>query len=339
MHVDLRLLRQAQALVEHGSFSRAADALNVSQPALSRGIKELEDRVGLSLFNRGRPRVEPTDFGLVFMQHAADLLARAGDLEREVALAKGLQTGEVALGLGPYVAEVLAPVCAARFVASYPAVRLRITMDSPADLARMLRARTVDIVVADAGILGEGEDIEVLAKLAPLPAFLVTRAGHPLAHDAPVEFADAFAFPFAQVVMLPPRVLKPILALRQSKRKHGASAPPPFPAVECPTLRLAASIVAGSDAFTFATLGMVRPELEQRLIVPVIHEPWMYAQWSVVRLRKRTLSAAMTTLVDGIQRAHDAVERDEAVLRKRWWTGAVAGGRPPKRGTRAPPAQ
>ena len=100
MSIDLRLLRHAQALAEHGSFSRAAEALDIAQPSLSRGIKELETRVGLPLFIRSRSGHEPTDFGRVFLQHAAEVLSQVGDLEREVALAKGLGTGEVAVGLG-----------------------------------------------------------------------------------------------------------------------------------------------------------------------------------------------------------------------------------------------
>ena len=98
MQIDFRLLRQAQALAEHGSFSRAAEALNIAQPSLSRGIKELEARVGMPLFERRRSGHQPTDFGRVFLDHAAQLLAGVGDLEQEVARAKGLVTGELAVG-------------------------------------------------------------------------------------------------------------------------------------------------------------------------------------------------------------------------------------------------
>ena len=70
MSIDLRLLRQAQALAEHGSFRRAAESLKIAQPSLSRGIKELEAIVGMPLFTRSRTGHEPTDFGRVFLQHA-----------------------------------------------------------------------------------------------------------------------------------------------------------------------------------------------------------------------------------------------------------------------------
>jgi DNA-binding transcriptional LysR family regulator len=310
MQVDLRLLKQAMALVENGSFSRAADALGVSQPTLSRSIKELEERVGLALFNRDRSGIAPTDFGQVFMEHARDLLARATDLEREVALAKGLQSGEVGLGLGAHVVEALGPQCAARFAAAYPAVRLRIVSDSPAAVARALRARTVDIAVADASALDE-DDLEVLLKLPPIDGYVIVRTGHPLCGKSPVQMSAMLDYPYAQVVMLPPRMLRPILSARTGR---GAKPRPPFPAIECPSVRLATNIVAGSEAFTFATLSMIREELEGGRVVPLFREPWMRTEWNIVRLRKRSLSPAMAALVEELKRTHAEVRLTESSL-------------------------
>jgi DNA-binding transcriptional LysR family regulator len=325
MKIKLHLLRQAQALVAHGNFSRAAAALNLSQPALSRGIRELEDQVGLQLFLRSRSGLELSDFGRVFMQHAADLLLGAEDLEREVALARGLATGEISVGLGPYGMATLAPICAPAFAAAHPGVRLRILADSPSMLGRLVRLRTLDLAVAEASILESDEDLEVVARLHPLPGYLVVRAGHPLTRGARVGFADALAYPFAQVVMLPPRVLKPILASRQVATPASAGPLMPFPAIECPTLSLATDIVAKSDAFTFTNLGMVRAELERGEIVAVLHEPWMHSSWAVVRLRKRTMSPAMTAFVEQLQLANREVAREEERLRGLWYRPAGAG--------------
>jgi hypothetical protein len=93
----------------------------------------------------------------------------------------------------------------------------------------------------------------------------------------------------------------------------------PFPAVECPTLRLAIDVVASSDAFTLATLGMVRAELEQRRVVPLLHEPWMHSEWAIVRLRKRTMSPAMTAFVEELERTNRKVLGEEERLRERWY--------------------
>ncbi len=324
MKVKLHLLRQAQALAAHGSFSRAAEALSLSQPALSHGVKELEAQVGLQLFIRSRTGIELTDFGRVFMQHAEELVSGAADLEREVALAKGLATGEISVGVGPYVLEALAPICVPAFAAAHPGVRLRVLMDSPAVLARFVRTRAVDLGVAEVSVLENDDNLEVVARLTPLPGYVVVRTGHPLTKKTQVNIADVLDHPFAQVVMLPPRVLKPILASRRLATARPGTPRPPFPAVESPTVRLATRIVATSNAFTFATLGMVRAELESGQVTPVLQEPWMRSEWVVARLRKRTMSPAMSAFVEELERAHAEVLRNEEQLRGRWYPRADA---------------
>ncbi len=261
----------------------------------------------------------------MFLQHAADVLAEVGDLEREVALAKGLGTGELSVGLGPYAAEVLGPICAARFAGAHPGVRLRSLLNDPAVMARSLRARSIDLGIAEASVLEGDDDLEVVARLAPLPGYVLVGAGHPLVAKAPVEFANVLDYPFAQVVMLPPRVFKPILEARRPPVRHAGPPAVPFPAIECPTLRFAVRIVANSSAFTFGSLGLVEAELASGQIVPLLQAPWMRAEWSVVRLRKRTLSPAMVAFVAEVQRAHSDVLREEASLKTRWFVPPGAG--------------
>jgi DNA-binding transcriptional LysR family regulator len=223
------------------------------------------------------------------------------------------------------VAEVLGPICAARFAAEHPGVRLRTTMNDPAVVARSLRARTVDLAIAEASVLEDDDAFEVIAELTPLAGFAVVRAGHPLAGRTNLNFAEVLDYPFAQVVMLPPRVMKPILAARRPPLLHEEPSPPPFPAIECPTIHFATRIVANTNAFTFASLGMVRAELERGQIVPLLEAQLIRVEWNIVRLRKRTASPAMDAFVEAVQRAHAEVLREEGLLRERWFASA---GRP-----------
>jgi DNA-binding transcriptional LysR family regulator len=192
-------------------------------------------------------------------------------------------------------------------------------MNDPAMVARLLRARTVDLAIAEASVLEDDDAFEVMTELTPLAGYVVVRAGHPLAERTSLKFHEVLDYPFAQVVMLPPRVLKPILAARRPPSVHGGASAPPFPSIECPTIHLATQIVARANAFTFATLGMVRAELERGQIVPLLEAPWIRSEWNIVRLRKRTKSPAMDTLVEGVQQTHAEVLREEALLRKRWF--------------------
>ena len=66
----LRHIRYLQAVVEHGNFTRAAEALHVSQPTLSQQIKQLEEMVGAQLLDRGGRMVRPTDAGAAYLEYA-----------------------------------------------------------------------------------------------------------------------------------------------------------------------------------------------------------------------------------------------------------------------------
>jgi len=75
--VELRHLRYFVAVAAHGSFNRAAGVLHLTQPALSRQVKDLEDELGVRLLARGKNAVTLTEAGELFYEDARDLLARA----------------------------------------------------------------------------------------------------------------------------------------------------------------------------------------------------------------------------------------------------------------------
>jgi LysR family cyn operon transcriptional activator len=315
MRFELRLLQYAQALAEHASFSRAAKALDIAQPSLSRGIMELESRVGAPLFHRSRLGNELTDFGRVFLQHAEEVLRSAKELERKVDQTKGLAAAEVSAALGPYVVDAIGARAAGLFSVASPDIRLRLMMTDPASVARAVRTRSVDLGLAEDTVISDADDFETLVTLPPLRGWILVRSEHPLAGRRGITVADVLDYPLAQVVMLPPRLLTPLLA---SRRRPAVGAAPPFPALECATVRMAIGAVTHSDAFTFGALGQVRPELESGAVVPLLQPPWLRSSWSIVRLRKRSVSPAMLALVAAFQRAHDAALQEDHELNERY---------------------
>jgi DNA-binding transcriptional LysR family regulator len=312
--IDLRLIRHAAALAEHGSFSRAADALGIAQPTLSRSIKDLESDVGLQLFTRQRHGIEPTDFGYLFLRQAAMVSAQVVDLEREVALAKGLHQDELAVGFGPYAAECLLPHTLPHFVSAHPTVRLRIQVDSLEVLGRALRQRTLDLVVGESTILDGEELIELVEPLSAVKGYLFARASHPLA-SRHVSLRDVLEYPLVQISRLPPRVLKPYL---DALGGTAAGTSRPVPAIDCPTVPLGVATVIGSDAVMLASLGMVRRELALRQIVPILHESWMHTSWSIMQLRYRSASPSAAAFLHALRAAHKATLAEEVKLEQRW---------------------
>src|SRR4051812_9190192 len=98
MSLNLHLLRLFAAVAKHGSFSRAAEALHISQPAVSKGVREFEAQVGGRLLERGPSGVTLTEAGQALMRHAAMLFGAERAAEKELAALRGLTRGSLSVG-------------------------------------------------------------------------------------------------------------------------------------------------------------------------------------------------------------------------------------------------
>lgn len=112
---DLRQFRHFVALAEHGHYARAAEAVNLSQPALSRSIQALEGQLGCTLVERGSRGVALTAHGRLVLEHARRLLAGHRALHNAVSQLANLDSGELCLGGGPFPAARLLPEALAGF--------------------------------------------------------------------------------------------------------------------------------------------------------------------------------------------------------------------------------
>jgi DNA-binding transcriptional LysR family regulator len=290
MALELQQLRQVLALAEHGSFVRAAAALHISQPALSRSIQNLERRFGSDLFVRSSSGAVPTDLGRLYIERARDVLRMADELDREAVSHGKLRTGRVAVGGGPFPADAVLGNAAARFIERYPGVSVKVQARDWDELAHQLRSRELDFFVAETSTLHREPDLEVTPLPADHPVYLVARAGHPLAGRGRVSIEDALEWPLATPGRVPPRLLDPLLAAHRAASKRIATARP-LPSIECNSLATVKRVVANSDAVTGTILSCISDELESGRFVLLTHEPWLHLQYGVTSLRGLPLTS------------------------------------------------
>ncbi|MEU8841147.1 transcriptional regulator CynR [Streptomyces roseus] len=151
MSLELRHLRYLLAVAEHGSFTRAAEELHVSQPTLSQQIKQLERTVGVQLLDRTGRAVRVTDAGATFVPYARRALQDLAAAERAVLDVADLSRGSLRLAMTPtFTAYLLGPL-AARFHARHPGITLNIREMTQGQLESGLLADTVDLGVAFQG--------------------------------------------------------------------------------------------------------------------------------------------------------------------------------------------
>ncbi len=288
MDIELRHLRHARALAEHGHFGRAASALGLTQPALSRSIGELERRVGTRLFDRNSSGIEPTDMGSLLLERAEELLARSTDLGRELESLQGRDAGRLWIGAGTYPAEMLVGDALAALLRQRAHTNVRVVVENVLNLMPLLRRRELDLVIGDSTQFVGDPEFQI-APLAPRQGYFVCRSGHPLLQRPSVRLTDVVAFPLVATSRLTPRLLGPIVAA--SRQLASASDLPAAPSVTCESVGMMKRIVAGSDTIAIMPLAAINVDGNPgRLAVLPLVEPWLKASFAIIRLARRTPS-------------------------------------------------
>jgi len=175
-----RQLRMVDALARHQSLTRAAVALGLTQPALTKMLRELEDLVGEPLFERHARGIRPTAVGQLVIRYAQGALAELRRLEDDLDLAGDpSQPAMVVVGALPIAAVGAMPEVIMRARAEYPHLQVRLVEGRMETLIGQLEAGEVDLVV---GRLYTPETPDALHREAfyAEPISLMARVGHPL---------------------------------------------------------------------------------------------------------------------------------------------------------------
>ena len=299
MALDARALRNVLTLAAHGNYRRAATALHVSQPALSRSVTSLEAALGVRLFDRSRRGVTPTSFGQVLIDRGGALIAGLDDIRHEIALMQGLETGELSIGAGMYPAEMSVGTAVGRMSASHPGLRISLRAEPWREVAAAVTAGQVDIAVVELSTL-EKEPRLVLDPLPRHPALFVCRPRHPLLAETSLSPERVFRYPFVGP-RLPLRVAKllvpvaPLLKVDPSSGDVMAS-------LHVESIALTKRIVAAGDAIAALPSALVAAELADGSLAALAwRPPWLQTNYGFVYPKDRTLSPAARAFVDEVR--------------------------------------
>ena len=183
--ISLRQLRFFTALADTGNFSRAAERIIVSQPALSAGIRQIEEHLGVRLFDRSTHHVSLTEAGAAFLPHALRLLKTADNAFVDMSDAASRGKAVVRIGAIPSAVPAVAEAVAqSRLEAADVCLHLS---DGKNDmLIESLRTGALDIVI---GVLGRAEDGIEATLIAEDEMLLVAPKDHPLATAASLPWS------------------------------------------------------------------------------------------------------------------------------------------------------
>jgi DNA-binding transcriptional LysR family regulator len=243
--MDVFKLRQLAVIIKCGSFSAAADALGISQPALSRNIRSLEKRLNVQLLERGRFGALPTQFGLSLARHADAIEAELRTASSEIAALKAAKTGHMCIGSGPSEATRLLPMALHRLQRRAPGIKVTVLYGLNEALIPMVKHGEADFALSSIPDRSSDPDLKHI-PLHEDSAAVIARPSHPL---------------FAQRTPLHARQLLDhqwVLARRQELERralddlfHQSALSPPEAAIETTSAVLMKTVVMQSDFLTF----------------------------------------------------------------------------------------
>jgi LysR family transcriptional regulator, low CO2-responsive transcriptional regulator len=184
--VTLRQLRIFAAAAQHLHFGRAAEQLNLTQPAVSIQLKELELEVGMPLFERMGRRTHLTAAGAELWGHVRDLLARLREADEAMESFRGGSAGQLQIA-ATTTAEYFAPHLLAQFRRAHPGLRIRLTVDNRRAVVRALADNTIDLA-----IMGQApRELDTVAvAFARHPLAIVAAPNHALARKRRLKLAQ-----------------------------------------------------------------------------------------------------------------------------------------------------
>ena len=297
MAIELRLLRHALALGQHGNFARAAEALHLTQPSLSRSIAALEAQLDVPLFDRTSKGVTPTAFGRIVLERGEAVLQSEAELRRELQLFAGMELGLLTVGAGPYMAESTVATAIARVTMQHPRLRIHCVSADPDEVVREVLAERFD--VGASAVPGPDHDARlVIVPLPVLQGYLACRPGHPLTREYGVTLQRVLQFPLATTILRGANAALVSSGGRETAA-HAPGAEDFVPQIRVNSVALARLIVRDSDAVMPGTAATLADDVAAgKLVILPVDEPAMRTNGAVFYLRGRTLAPAARLFID-----------------------------------------
>jgi DNA-binding transcriptional LysR family regulator len=279
-HATVRQLRVFDAVARHLSFSRAAEELHLTQPAVSMQVKSLEAQAGLALLEQVGKRIFLTEAGRVVHARANTVIRELAEADESLAALRGLTQGRLPIAVVS-TAKYFAPALLARFLRAHPGVQLELAIDNRELVIAKLGANEVDLAIMGRPPANLGTAAEAFARH---PHVVIAPAGHPLAGRRRIRLEELAAERF--VVREPGSGTRTLL--EKHFADHGLAVPVAMQMASNETIKQAVIAGLGLSFLSRHTLGL---ELAAGRLVAldVVGLP-LLREWYVVHLAPKRLS-------------------------------------------------
>jgi DNA-binding transcriptional LysR family regulator len=286
--MNTRQLHHFLALLSEGTLSAAAQSVHLSQPALSRSVRALEESLGVLLFDRTDRRLQPTPYAYTFAERARRIVFEEKEGLRALEFMRAGGAGTLTFGMGSSLAGTLLKPMLLQLLTSSPQVKLRSVIETSDQLMRLLLEERLDFFVGDIRVAACHPDVAV-ESIYRCRFGWYARIGHPLSKLRTVTMSELTQFPLIATGYLEESLARRFMEL------YGLTEPfADHFAVIASDLPTVYDLVSSSDAIVtstdFAMLGALRnQEIGALKVTP---QPDMDLTLGIVRLKGRTLVPA-----------------------------------------------
>ena len=205
-YLDLKRMRYIVEVAHAEAITTAAQVLNISQPALTRNIAEVEEELGIQIFHRLPRGIQLTEEGRNFVSRAKRIIDDVDDLSREVGEHKTVPSGRLRVGFTPSGYLGFGSSVLIKLAEQHPGVGIETSTGTPQNICPKLLHGELDLIIGSSSYLQRWRELEV-KKLVPLKFCCVFRKEHPISEiNGPTEL-DVLKYP----VILPASI-EPMLS-------------------------------------------------------------------------------------------------------------------------------
>jgi DNA-binding transcriptional LysR family regulator len=286
-----RRLQVFNAVARHGSFTRAAEHLFMTQPAVTFQIKQLEEHFNTRLLERGHGRVTLTPAGEVVLAYAERILDLSEELESRISELTDELRGVLTIGTSTTIAAYWLPQLLEHFKRKYPRVIPQVVVGNSHLTESRVVARELDIGMIE--IVSEQPAIERFTA-ARDELLVICRPGHPLAQKKKVAAQDLVDYPF--ITRDPGNGIRELA--EQFFGSAGIAVEDLTISAELGSLATVKYLAAETDGYAIASWAAIRRDLREGRLAAVALEPKLYTPLEVIIPKDKFRSRLITTFAE-----------------------------------------
>ena len=262
MEISLRQLGYFLRLVEKRSFTMAASALGITQPALSIAISQLEKALGVRLIERGSSPVTLTEFGDTFLRYAARVHRDLQEARDEIAALNSGTLGRLDIGMGPSAAGPEVGSVLTGMTEDFPNLEIHVQSGVMPTVADRVRDGEISVYVGTVADHFADPTLDVV-RLTTLSLGIVAGAEHPLARQRDVSAADLLDYPWIAIGNLDANLPN------WKKAFEAAGLAAPRPAINVRNIALVRSLLMEGLFVTILPMPMAQGDIDAGILVRV----------------------------------------------------------------------